>query len=93
MGGKRHEAGYLSVIHFSTEIVENGKKYIQIAWPEGRLFDEKGNFSGFVMPEVDLVAATEVSNIIQRSKRRNKGLPEFYGSRVLLAANLSAPQL
>lgn len=65
------------------------KHYIQIAWPEARILDGKGKFRGFLMPEVDLATATELSNILQKAQRRNKKLPEFYGARVLLAANLS----
>jgi hypothetical protein len=42
------------------------------------------------MPEVDFQASTELENILQRSARKRKQLPEFYGARVLLAANLAS---
>jgi hypothetical protein len=68
----------------------NGQHAVQIAWPTGPIVDGRGNFRGFVMPEVDFQAATELENILQKSMRRKKGLPEFYGVRVLLAANLAS---
>lgn len=66
-----------------------GRNYVQIAWPSGNLFDEKG-VCGFVMPEVDLQTSTELHNILQKATRQRKRLPEFYAARVHLAANLSA---
>lgn len=71
-------------------IVEGGKTYVQIAWPTAILSDRAGDFLGFVMPIVDFKAATELENVLQRSSRQNLGLPEFYGGRLLLAANLAA---
>ncbi len=71
-------------------IVEGGKTYVQIAWPAAILSDRAGDFLGFVMPIVDFKAATELENVLQRSSRQNLGLPEFYGGRLLLAANLAA---
>jgi hypothetical protein len=67
-----------------------GRTYVQIAWPIARVSDGRGDFLGFVMPEVDFTESTELENILQRSARQRKQLPEFYGARVLLAANLAA---
>jgi hypothetical protein len=67
----------------------HGRTYVQIAWPTARIIDGVG-FRGFVMPEVDFRDSTELENILQKSVRQRKHLPEFYGTRVLLAANLSA---
>jgi hypothetical protein len=69
---------------------QNGRTYVQIAWPTGKIFDEKGSFAGFAMPEVDFHASTELENMLQKSSRKLKKLPEFYGVRVLLAANMAA---
>lgn len=69
---------------------QSGRTYVQIAWPTGRVFDSKGQFAGFVMPEVDFHASTELENMLQKSARKLKKLPEFYGVRVLLAANMAA---
>jgi hypothetical protein len=70
-------------------IRQNGREYIQIAWPTAALRDQSGVFQGFIMPEIDMRAATELENVLQKSARRLLGLPEFYGNRVLLAANLA----
>ncbi|MEA2880575.1 MAG: hypothetical protein QOF14_5771 [Hyphomicrobiales bacterium] len=67
-----------------------GRTYVQIAWPNAAVVDERSAFLGFLMPTVDFQASTELENILQRSARRRKQLPEFYGARVLLAANLAA---
>jgi hypothetical protein len=70
-------------------IRQNGRDYVQIAWPIATLRDQSGAFQGFIMPEIDMNAATELENVLQKSVRRSRGLPEFYGNRVLLAANLA----
>lgn len=66
------------------------RTYVQIAWPLGPVSSRSDEFLGFLMPEVDTTVATELENILQRKQRKRKGLPEFYGGRVLLAANLAA---
>jgi len=71
-------------------LMEDGREYPQIAWPVAALRDPDGVFVGFVMPEIDMKAATELENVLQKVSRRVRKLPEFYGGRVLLAANLAA---
>lgn len=71
-------------------IAKNGRLYVQIAWPEAAVEDDRGHFCGFVMPEVDMQSAALLENVLQRKKRQLKGLPELYAYRVLLAANLAA---
>ena len=68
----------------------HGRPYVQIAWPTAGVIDGYGEFRGFVMPEVNLDVSTVLGNILQKSARKSKRLPEFYGARVLLAANLAA---
>src|SRR5215813_10156138 len=68
----------------------NGHTFVQIAWPIASIVENGSQFRGFIMPEVDLQASTELGNILQKSIRQHKQLPEFYGGRVLLAANLAA---
>jgi hypothetical protein len=68
----------------------NGRTYVQIAWPLGKVCNGRGDFLGFVMPEVDIQASTELENVLQKAMRTRKGISEFYGTRVLLAANLAA---
>lgn len=71
-------------------IALNGALYSQIAWPADRVQTAKGEFRGFTMPEIDFGTSADLASILQKSARRRKGLPEFYGGRVLLAANLAA---
>ncbi len=66
-----------------------GRVYVQIAWPAGTVLDGT-RFRGFAMPEVDFQHSTELDNILQKTVRQMMRLPEFYGTRVLLAANLAA---
>ena len=68
----------------------HSRTYVQIAWPLGPLSSMTGEFLGFLMPEIDMKAATELENILQKKQRKRKGLPEFYDGRVLLATNLAA---
>lgn len=68
----------------------NGQTYVQIAWPLGTVSNGSGDFLGFVMPAVDIQSSVDLENILQKATRTRKGLPEFYGARVLLAANLAA---
>lgn len=71
-------------------ILHSGQIYNQIAWPQASLRDNNGSFVGFIMPEIDMGTATELEHILQRAVRRQRKLPEFYGGRVLLAANLAS---
>src|SRR5262249_20095276 len=64
--------------------------YVQIAWPSALLRDKGGSFVGFLMPEIDMKAATELENVLQKVSRRVRGIPELYGFRVILASNLAA---
>jgi DNA-binding helix-hairpin-helix protein with protein kinase domain len=71
-------------------VSSNNRLFVQIAWPSATVVDDRGGFRGFAMPEVDTHAATKLDNILQKKIRQHKGLPEFYGTRLLLAANLAA---
>lgn len=68
----------------------NGRTYVQIAWPVGTVCNEQGYFVGFAMPEVDIQESTELGHIFYKAMRIRKGIPDFYGAHVLLAANLAA---
>ncbi len=68
----------------------HGRSYIQIAWPTAAIVDGTGAFCGFLMPEIDLNAATELENVLQKKRRERKKISNFFGARVLLAANLAA---
>lgn len=70
--------------------VEQGKRYVQIAWPQAPLRDARGNFIGFVMPVLDIQRTAELEEILLERQARAAGLPTGLGAKITLAANLSA---
>ncbi|HTD29108.1 MAG TPA: hypothetical protein VK660_06920, partial [Xanthomonadaceae bacterium] len=72
------------------DIVENNRRYVQIAWPEALLRDDHGRFVGFLMPAVDVDATSELECILQERQARAAHLPIGLGAKVTLAANLAA---
>ena len=70
--------------------LHQGIRYPQIAWPEAKLHDRAGRFTGFVMPEIDFAHSTSLVNLLQKNSRRVEKLPEHYGYRVLVARNLAS---
>ena len=70
--------------------LENGKRYVQIAWPQAAAFDGQGGFAGFVMPLLDLAQTAELEQIMQERQARAAGLPTGLGPKLTLAANLAA---
>jgi len=67
-----------------------GTSYIQVAWPTGMVEDDRGRFVGYTMPFVDLNRSTQLANLLVGKTRQVMKLPEFYGFRVVSAANLAA---
>lgn len=72
------------------EIVEKGQRCVQIAWPTEMIEDAAGAFAGFIMPEVDFKKSRMLEDVLQKGTRKLDSIAEFYGYRVLLAANLAA---
>ncbi|SDA56326.1 MULTISPECIES: hypothetical protein [unclassified Janthinobacterium] len=70
--------------------LENGKRYVQIAWPQAAVFDGQGGFAGFVMPLLDMAQTAELEQILQERQARAAGLPTGLGPKLTLAANLAA---
>lgn len=70
-------------------IDEAGQRYVQIAWPEAILHDDRGQFIGFTMPMLDIKATSELEYILQERQARAEGLPVGLGAKITLAANLS----
>lgn len=68
----------------------NGVRFPQIAWPQGKLYDARGRFIGFLMPEIDFARSTSLVNLLQKSSRRAEKLSHYYGYRVLVARNLAS---
>jgi hypothetical protein len=71
------------------DIVEGGRRYVQIAWPNALLRDDQGRFVGFLMPAVDVDATSELECILQERQARAAGLPTGLGAKITLAANLA----
>lgn len=67
-----------------------GGRYPQISWPEAKLYDARGSFIGFLMPEIDFGRSTSLVNLLQKSSRRIEKLSDYYGYRVLVARNLAS---
>ncbi|MBB5606554.1 MULTISPECIES: hypothetical protein [unclassified Janthinobacterium] len=70
--------------------LENGQRYVQIAWPQAAVFDGEGGFAGFVMPLLDMAQTAELEHIMQERQARAAGLPTGLGPKLTLAANLAA---
>lgn len=87
---QRKVAAMLQLSPKLPDLIENGQRYVQIAWPETSLHDRSGRFIGYVMPAVDIKATSELEYMLQERQARAAGLPVGLGAKVTLAANLSA---
>ena len=72
------------------ELDEGGRRYVQIAWPQSPLRDDRGRFLGFLMPAVDVAATSELELVMQERQARAAKLPTGLGAKITLAANLAA---
>lgn len=67
----------------------NQEKYIQIAWPEALLDDERGYCVGYIMPLIDMNKAVSLDHFMQKAVRQKLGLSENYAYRVFAAYNVA----
>ena len=72
------------------DLALDGRRIVQIAWPQTPIRDERGRYLGYLMPAVDVDATSELECILQERQARREGLPTGLGAKVTLAANLSA---
>ncbi len=86
---ERKIAAMLELSPHLPDLVENNHRYVQIAWPQALLRDERGRFLGFLMPAVDVQATSELECIMQERQARKAGLPTGLGAKITLAANLA----
>lgn len=70
--------------------IEGGKRYVQIAWPDAVVRDERGRFAGFAMPALDVQSTSELEQVLQERQARAAGLATGLGAKITLAANLCA---
>jgi len=68
----------------------NGKKYVQIAWPEAALEDDEGFCAGYLMPLINTDEAVSLDHLMQKAVREKQGLSEKYTDRLLAAINVTA---
>ncbi|MBQ9236034.1 MAG: hypothetical protein IJ184_06195 [Alphaproteobacteria bacterium] len=67
----------------------DGDEYIQIAWPEALLDDERGFCVGYIMPLIDMERAVSLDHFMQKAVRQKLGLSEKYAYRVFAAYNVA----
>ncbi len=71
--------------------IENeGKEYIQIAWPTALLEDSQGYCVGYLMPMIDTNEAISLDHLMQKAVRQRLGLSERYVDRVFAAYNITS---
>jgi len=87
---ERKVAAMLELSPQLPELDESGRRYVQIAWPQSPLRDDRGRFLGFLMPAVDVAATSELELVMQERQARAAGLPTGLGAKITLAANLAS---
>ena len=70
-------------------VQSNGIDYIQIAWPEALLDDEKGFCVGYMMPLIDMDKAVSLDHFMQKAVRKKLNLSEKYAYRIFAAYNVA----
>ena len=55
------------------DIVEDGVRFVQIAWPVASLHDRSRRFMGLLMPLVDLQATSPLECVLQERQARARG--------------------
>ena len=68
----------------------NGIEYIQIAWPEALLDDDKGFCVGYMMPLINMDAAVSLDHLMQKAIRKRLNLSEKYAYRIFAAYNVAS---
>ena len=71
-------------------IEENGKRFVQIAWPEAVLEDDEGFCIGYLMPLINTNEAVSLDHLMQKAVRQKQGLTEKYQARFNAAYNVTA---
>jgi len=71
------------------DIVEDGVRFVRMAWPVALLHDRSRKFAGFLMPAVDMQATTPLESVLQEDQARAEGLPTSLGAKINFAARLA----
>ena len=71
-------------------VVNDTKKFVQLAWPEAVLEDDKGFCVGYLMPLINTQEAVSLDHLMQKAVRQKIGLSESYANRVYAAYNIAS---
>ena len=71
-------------------VVKDGIEYVQIAWVEAILEDDKGYCVGYLMPLVDMSKAVSLDHLMQKAIRKKLDLSEKYIYRIFAAYNVAS---
>lgn len=71
-------------------VASGGTEYIQIAWPEALLDDEKGFCVGYMMPLINMDSAVSLDHLMQKAIRKKLNLSEKYAYRIFAANNVAS---
>lgn len=71
-------------------VMDDGNRYVQIAWPEALLENDDGFCVGYLMPVIDLSRAASLDHFMQKAIRQKLRLSEKYEHRLQIAYNLCA---
>lgn len=82
------QAMLLNKPDFLSTKVKN-EDFIQIAWPEALLDDERGFCVGYIMPLIDMDKAVSLDHLMQKAIRHRLNLSENYAYRVFAAYNVA----
>jgi tetratricopeptide (TPR) repeat protein len=71
------------------DIVEDGERFVRMAWPVASLHDRSRKFVGFLMPALDMQATSPLECVLEEDQARTEGLPTSLGAKINLAARLA----
>ncbi|HTD27894.1 MAG TPA: hypothetical protein VK660_00735, partial [Xanthomonadaceae bacterium] len=71
------------------DIVEDGERFVRMAWPVASLYDKSRRFVGFLTPAVDMQATSPLESVLHEDQARAEGLPTSLGAKINLAARLA----
>lgn len=71
-------------------VVKNEIEYVQIAWPEALLEDNKGFCVGYAMPLIKMEDAVSLDHLMQKATRKKLSLSEKYAYRIFAAYNVAS---
>lgn len=77
------------VLRGSKLLGKHSNQIIPYAWPIAVIENSRGDFLGFLMPEIDFEGTVSLERMLQKKIRTVSGLPEFFGHRISLAYNLA----